>query len=215
MKGFTTKRESQKRNSDFSFANECREQNRLRGFTLVETMVAVSILTLSVAGPLFTANRAIVAAMVARDQLVASYLAQEGIEYVRAMRDDGFLAAYQAGGATISNAAWTDFLSGGSDASITQCRATTCTLDPASPMGTGSGFSLQPCTGDACTSLYLANGIYTEQSGIVGATLTPFTRTIQAIDISANDERIVSTVTWSYHGTPYSVTVYDHLTPWQ
>lgn len=185
------------------------------GFTLIETMIAVSILTLSVAGPLFTANRAIVAAMTARDQLTASYLAQEGIEYVRAMRDNEFLAAYQAGGASVSSAAWTNFLSGADAASITQCRAATCTLDPARPMGTGSGFSLQPCAGSACTPLYLANSIYTQQSEIAGAVRTPFTRVIQAIDVSASDERIVSTVSWSYHGIPYSVTVSDHLTPWQ
>ena len=64
-----------------------------RGFTLIETMVAVTILTLAVAGPLMTASRAIVAAQSARDQLTASYLAQEGIEYVRAMRDNEYLAA--------------------------------------------------------------------------------------------------------------------------
>ena len=185
------------------------------GFTLIETMVAVSILALSVAGPLFTASRAIVAAGIARDRLTASYLAQEGIEYVRAMRDNEFLAAYQAGGTDVSDVAWSNFLSGGAAASITQCRATTCTLDPARSMGTGSGFSLQPCIGGACTPLYVANGIYTQQSNIPGAVQTPFTRTIQAIDVSANDERIVSTVSWSYHGVPYAVTVYDHLTPWQ
>ncbi|MFA5997898.1 MAG: prepilin-type N-terminal cleavage/methylation domain-containing protein [Candidatus Paceibacterota bacterium] len=219
MKRFTTKRVSQKRDSDFSFANERREQTQhfsySAGFTLIETMVAVSILTLSVAGPLFTANRAIVAAMTARDQLTASYLAQEGIEYVRAMRDNEFLAAYQAGGSSVSSTAWTNFLTGGDVASITQCRATTCTLDPASPMGTGSGFSLQPCTESACTPLYLANSIYTQQSEIAGAVRTPFTRVIQAINVSESDERIVSTVSWSYHGIPYSVTVSDHLTPWQ
>lgn len=185
------------------------------GFTLIEAMIAVTILTLSIAGPLFTANRAIVAAFTARDQLTASYLAQEGIEYVRAMRDNEFLLAYQAGGANISVAAWANFLTGGSSSSITQCRATTCSLDPARAMGTGSGFSLQSCSGAACTPLYLANGIYTQQSEIAGAVRTPFTRTIQAITASANDERIVSTVSWSFHDIPYSVTVTDHLTPWQ
>lgn len=186
-----------------------------RAFTLVEAMVAVSILTLSVAGPLFTASRAIVAAQTARDQLIASHLAQEGIEYVRAMRDNEYLAAYQAGGANVSSDAWTNFISGRNDSSITECRASTCTLDPARSMGTGSGFSLHPCTGAACTPLYRVNGIYTQQSGITGAVQTPFTRTVQAIDVSATEKRIVSTVSWSYHEVPYSVTVYDHLTPWQ
>ena len=195
-----------------------REQNIFRGFTLIEAMIAVTILALAVAGPLFGANRAIVAAEGARYQLTASYLAQEGVEYVRAMRDDEYLLAYQAGGANTSSAAWTDFLTGTDSAAITQCRSMTCTLDPALPMGTGSGFSLNPCSGSACTPLYLANNgttnYYTEQSGN-GAVLQPFTRTIQAITVSSTEERIVSIVSWSFHGIPYTVTVIDHLTPWQ
>ena len=189
----------------------------MKGFTLIEAMVAVTILTFAVAGPLFSAGRAIVAAETARDQLIASYLAQEGIEYVRAMRDNEYLAAYQAGGASVSSNAWNSFLTGGNAGSITQCRATTCILDPAAQggMGTGSGFSLQPCSGSSCTPLFLANGIYTQQSGITGAVQTPFTRTIQSVAVSAYDERIVSTVSWSFHEVPYSVTITDHLTPWQ
>ncbi|MDD3531351.1 MAG: hypothetical protein PHV99_02055, partial [Candidatus Pacebacteria bacterium] len=184
-------------------------------FTLVEALVAVSILTLAVSGPLFTANSAIVAAQNARNQLVASSLAQEGIEYVRMMRDNEFLAAFQSDPTTASTASWADFISGNSASSITQCRSSACTLDPARTMGTGSGLSLQPCSGASCTPLYVVNNIYTEQSGISGAVQTPFTRTVQAIDVSAQDERIVSTVSWRYHAIPYSVTIYDHFTPWQ
>lgn len=42
-RGFTTKRESQKRNSDFSFANERREKTRFPGFTLIEVVVTVAL----------------------------------------------------------------------------------------------------------------------------------------------------------------------------
>lgn len=184
----------------------------MKGFTLIETMIAITILTLAIAGPMVTASRAIVAAQTARDQLTASYLAQEGVEYVRAMRDNEYLAAYQAGGSNVSTTAWNNFLT----ASINQCRTTTCTLDPSRSMGSGSGFSLVPCSGDSCAPLYLtqlSNGAYgyTQQDG----TATPFTRTVQAIGVSGSDERIVSKVSWSFHSIPYSVTVTDNLTPWQ
>lgn len=211
-RAFTTKRAGQKENSYFSFANERREETRSSGFTLIETLIAVSIITLSVSGPLFTANSAIVAAENARNQLTASHLAQEGIEYVRLMRDNGYLSAYQSNPATASSVAWADFISGGSAASITQCRASACTLDPTRTMGYGSGFSLVGCSGSSCAPLHLSNAIYTVQQ--IG-TETPFTRTVQAFDVSATDERIVSTVSWSYHNTPYSVTISNHLTPWQ
>ncbi|MDP2651891.1 MAG: hypothetical protein Q8O94_02025, partial [bacterium] len=163
----------------------------------------------------FTANSAIVAAETASDQLTASYLAQEGIEYVRLMRDNEYLAAYSVGGADVSTTAWTNFISGSNAAAITQCRATTCTLDPSRDMGSGSGLSLQPCSGAACTPLYLANGIYTQRSDIAGATKTPYTRTIRTTSITANEESIVSTVSWNFHSTSYSVTITDHLTLWQ
>lgn len=215
MKAFTTKRAESKKNVLNRFCEASAGSKGLCAFTLIETMIAITILSLSISGPLFSANRAIVAVNISRDRLVASYLAQEGIEYVRLMRDDAFLAAYQAGSGDASSVGWASFLSGADATSITQCRATTCTLDPARAMGTGSGLSLETCSGNSCGPLYLANSIYTQQSGIIGSEETPFTRTVQAVDVSANDERIVSIVSWEYHGTTYSVTMYDHLTPWQ
>jgi prepilin-type N-terminal cleavage/methylation domain-containing protein len=82
------------------------------GFTLIETMVAVTILALSVAGPLFTASRVLVATEISRDKLIASYFAQEGIEKVRATRDDAYLAAYYRTPTpgTDTSSAWNDFL---------------------------------------------------------------------------------------------------------
>ncbi|MDP2593887.1 MAG: type II secretion system protein [bacterium] len=188
---------------------------RRSGFTLVETLVAVTILTIAVVAPLYVANRAIVSSQIARDQLVASYLAQEGIEYVRTMRDHEFLVAYRAGGATISDDAWDAFISGSSSGSIASCITTTCTLDPAKPMGTGSGLALTPCSDSACGPLYLSNGVYTQQSNIPGSSVTPFTRTVQATLASGNDMRIVSMVRWTSRGTLYTVSIYDHLVPWQ
>lgn len=182
-----------------------------KAFTLIETMVAVTILTLAVTGSLFTASRAIIAAQNARTQLTASYLAQEGTEYVRAMRDNEYLSAYQVGGTNVSTVAWNNFLAG----TINQCRTAECSLDLTRPMGYGSGSSLFQCTGEECKLYLLASGVYaTERSGQSG-TITPFMRTVQVTNVSLSEERIVSKVSWDFHGIPYSVTVTDHLTPWQ
>ncbi|MHB8860704.1 MAG: type IV pilus modification PilV family protein [Minisyncoccota bacterium] len=190
-----------------------------KGFTLIETMVAVTILALAISGPLLAASRAIVAAEVSRDQLTASYLAQEGIEYVRAMRDDEYLKLYvSAGGDT--TAAWGKFLN-----VISACRSSAanpqaCSFDP---VGTGGVPSLSLCSAGVCPQLHLANNgqtnYYTTNPSAPNIIpTTAFTRTIRVVDASTNgatDVRIVSTVTWSFHGTPYTVTVTDHLTPWQ
>ena len=234
MNRFTTKRVSQKRDSDFSFVNERREQTRSSGFTLIETMVAIAILTLAVAGPLYTANRAIVAAQTANAQMTASYLAQEGIEYMRMVRDDAYLANYTAGGASISASAWNGSVPPlGFLTEIAPCAATACTLDPLQTLGVGTGDSLVPLVGTPpfynASPLYLTNctngsgglscslslpSIYTQQN-LPGSVQTAFTRTIQAVAVSPTDERIISTVAWSFHSIPYAVTITDHFTPWQ
>lgn len=166
------------------------------GFTLIETMVAVTIITLAVAGPLFTASRSIVAAQLANDQLAASYLAQESIEYVRAMRDDEYLALHPGD----TGAAWNNFING----SINQCRAPKiCTLG----LIQGGTLPLTSCSGNTCTETF---------------SLIPnrmqYKRTIQVVDASsggATDVRIVSIVSWNFHNSLHSISINDHLTPWQ
>lgn len=180
------------------------------GFTLIETMIAVTILTLSVSGPLLGASRALVLAEISRDQLTASYLAQEGIEYVRAMRDNAYLRSYEAGGTDISGAAWIDFTGGANAWSITPCIESSCTLDPTRAMGYGSTLSLNAYSGDA--PLRISNGIYTQQP--IGAE-TEFTRTIRATLRGVNEIAVTSVVSWDFHGVTYTVSVVDHLTPWQ
>jgi len=184
--------------SSFGFRASCFVLPAKRGFTLIETLVAITILTLAISGSLFSANSAIVATNIARDQLIASHLAQEGIEYARLMRDNEYLAAYHIGGASVSPTAWANFLS-----AIAQCNTPKiCTLGL---MQTGGSLALTSCpSGDACTAPFslLSNG-------------TSFTRTVQSAYVSENEERIVSTVSWSFHTVPYSVRIIDHFTPWQ
>lgn len=64
-----------------------------RGFTLIETMLAVLLLTTAIAGPLTIASRGLMAAVVAKDQITAFYLAQDAMEYVRFVRDSACLTA--------------------------------------------------------------------------------------------------------------------------
>jgi prepilin-type N-terminal cleavage/methylation domain-containing protein len=63
-----------------------------QGFTLIETLVAVLLLSTAVVGPLTVASKGLSAALVARDQMVAFYLAQDAVEYVRFVRDSNKLA---------------------------------------------------------------------------------------------------------------------------
>lgn len=182
---------------------ENRKQKTVNGFTLVETLIAIGILTIAASAPLFSASRAVTFARSSSYQMTASYLAQEGIEYVRAVRDDAFLTAYHDVGSTASDEGWNSFSS-----SINQCRdPQMCVLDPTD--------GLSQCSGSSCTLLWLddTNHIYRQTQTTGQATV--FYRTIQTQSVTLKDEKVISKVTWTYHGTPYSVTVIDHLTPWQ
>lgn len=175
------------------------------GFTLIESLVAIAILSIAVAGPLVTASRALVATEIAQDQFTASYLAQEGIEYVRALRDKEFLLTRN------TNTAWANFKSGIEGI----CRSpASCTLDPTLPMGYGAGNAVQSYVGNAPLYLNGSNFVYTQQQTQPNIA-TKFTRIIQVSPASANDERATSTVTWSFHGNSYNVTSVDNLTSWE
>ena len=61
------------------------------GFTLIETLVAILLLTVAIVAPLSLTTQSLATAYYARDQITAYYLAQEGIEVVRAVRDGNIL----------------------------------------------------------------------------------------------------------------------------
>ncbi|OHA08382.1 MAG: hypothetical protein A3B37_01610 [Candidatus Sungbacteria bacterium RIFCSPLOWO2_01_FULL_59_16] len=60
-------------------------------FTLIETVVAVAVISAAVVGPFALATRGIASASLSKNRLVAANLAQEGIELVRAVRDNNVL----------------------------------------------------------------------------------------------------------------------------
>lgn len=57
------------------------------GFTLVETLVAIAVLMLAIIGPMTIAARGLQSAFFAKEQLTATYLAQEAVEAMRMYRD--------------------------------------------------------------------------------------------------------------------------------
>jgi Tfp pilus assembly protein PilV len=59
-----------------------------RGFTLLEALVAVSILMVAVSAPITIAQKGLSSAVYSKDQMVASYLAQDAIEYIKNKRDN-------------------------------------------------------------------------------------------------------------------------------
>lgn len=68
------------------------DQKNNTGFTLIETMVAITILMIAIIAPMAMTVQALNSAYYARDQITASHLAQEALETVRAVRDGNVLS---------------------------------------------------------------------------------------------------------------------------
>ena len=65
-----------------------------KGFTLLETLVAISVLLIVIIGPMTIAQKGVQNAYFANEQLTAIFLAQEAIEAVRELRDAEALDVY-------------------------------------------------------------------------------------------------------------------------
>lgn len=66
-----------------------------KGFTLIEVLTAMFIMMIGVIGVMGLITRTVVFNSSVNSQLVASYLAQEGLEIVRNMRDANFLKKHK------------------------------------------------------------------------------------------------------------------------
>jgi type II secretory pathway pseudopilin PulG len=65
--------------------------SRIRAFTLIETLVAISLLVIAIVAPMSLVSQSLASAYFARDQVTAYNLAQEGIEVIRSVRDGNIL----------------------------------------------------------------------------------------------------------------------------
>jgi len=62
-----------------------------KGFTLLEVILAITILTIAVGGSFALISQTIAAVSVIQSKLIASYLVQEGMEIVKNIRDTNWL----------------------------------------------------------------------------------------------------------------------------
>lgn len=160
-----------------------------KGFTLVETLVAIFILTLSITGPLFIAQQSFTSAATARDRTTASFLAQEGIEYVRSVRDHNYL----------SQADWMRYL--------TSCFSGSCTVDSS----VEEYPAIAACSGECPLIKQADTGFFGYERGEE----TRFKRTIAIESVQDATEVLVRvTVEWTQRGVSRSFVVEEYLFNW-
>jgi len=170
------------------------------GFTLLEVIIAVFIIAVGVAGVAKIMPSLIVDSSVNQSRLVAAYLAQEGIEIVRNIRDTNWLEN-QYGGSPV---AWDDGFSpcisanGGCDIDYYGVAAPPI-IHPFS--GTGLKLAITPSPAGYNHSF--------------GNDTTKFVRKI-TIDKNATNDILTVTVnvSWDDRGKHYDFPVQDKLYKW-
>lgn len=133
----------------------------MKGFTLLEVIIAVSILGSGIIASVALMNRTIGLGAVVRDQLVGANLAQEGVEIVHNIRHTNWIT--QSTAPTLWDAGLTD--------------GNSC-VNFNSKTFSDAGFTAGACDTSAQRQLYFAGNRYAH-SIIPSGTITPFFRHIE------------------------------------
>jgi len=180
------------------------------GFSLIETLIAVSILMIAIAGPLSLVQAGLFSSIHQRNQVTATYLAQEAIEYIKNLRDTNSYVNHIDG--------VTNWLAGpgGSALLTTTCAAASggCYVDPHDKL-TGNTY-IETVNG---TNKYLYQNTNTNgfsYSYDSSGTLSPYKRVVTVTAVTsgttAGDEATVSvTMTWNDNAITRTYTVSENI----
>ncbi|MCX6754253.1 MAG: type II secretion system protein [Candidatus Nomurabacteria bacterium] len=180
------------------------------GFTLVEAMVAVLILTLTVASLMTVVANSLFTARYASDDITASYLMQEAVDYIRNDRDSSIF---------LQNSTWDEFKH-----KYDNClpEVNGCYLDVVNKEGTEplpapyfvSTHYLYYDDHAETTPYYVTD---TGPDSISGMLKTSFQRKIVVTNMPETPDEmdIAVTVTWLNGGSVKTRTLTSTLTNWQ
>lgn len=189
-------------------------KNKNGGFTLVEALTAIFVLTFVVVGLMTVVSDSLFATKYARDEITANFLLQEAIDFVRNDRDTRvFLNTnYDI------NTAWSNFYATYDNA---ECENTTtgCALDVHVP----SGPNVFSCSNDGCRYLYLdetaSSGSFyltiNHPGGTSGKTRTNFKRTLTVVNQGEDQLLVTAKVNWKNGNLNKSRTLTTTLSKWQ
>jgi len=183
-----------------------------KGFTLVETLVAISIFTVSLLGMMSVLGSSIANTSYAKQKMLATYLAQEGIEYVRNMRDTYIL--YPANGGWSGGNSFQSKLISCKDGNNNACGVNSSVLT------TNSQFIIQCGSGTQCNLNVNTNGSYSinhssgTDSGFVRKVWMTGADGLSTVTSADEEVKIFSNVSWTQRSGNYSITFSENLFNW-
>jgi len=157
-----------------------------KGFTLLEVILAIFVLTIAVSGAFALISQTFIAANLAQSKLIASYLAQEGIEITKNMRDANWLSQR-----TDPDVLWNDGLDEGSWQ--VDCKGKKLDFG-----AYGNFLNID------------SEGLYSYSAEIQ----TPFKRKISITNIDESNIKVVVEVSWQERNRDYSVKALEKLSNW-
>jgi len=163
-----------------------------QGFTLIETMIALTIITFAILGPISLATYSIKVSTLAKNQVVASFLAQDAMEYIKNWRDNNYL----------NTEPWLKDL----DEPCTTPLG--CSVD--TTLSWGDNNAVKNCTG-TCPLIKYDGASYNYDTG----TDTIFTREY-IIDENVNDQeaKVAIIVSWVDRFGTHTFELEDHIFNW-
>jgi Tfp pilus assembly protein PilV len=157
------------------------------GFTLVEALVSLTLLTVALVPAFYQATQAVSLSLTVRNSMTASNLAVEGVEVVRAVRDANWFAG-------------SPFAQG---------------LDSCAPASGGcrveyDSTAVLPLSGNAPLRYDLINGLYQYAAGDD----SDFSRRITIEQITPKELQVVSEVSWTERNIDKTFAIEYHLYDW-
>lgn len=179
-----------------------------RGFTILETLIAISIISLAVGGVFSAVRTGLVGSIISKDETRAFFLAQEAIEILRQKRDSNRLLSINSG----TPVYWLAGIA--ENPSSDPCRVGgTCRVDATNQSLTYCGAGWGTCSNLLQDS---TSGIY----GYVSGNATRYKREIQ-IDCSngacnvSDEARVTIRVSWTKGTNSYELKVKTLLLNWR
>lgn len=167
-------------------------KNSQSGFSLVETLVAITILLIIIVGPMTITSQSARSTSFSSEQVVAFFLAQEGLELMQKERDEFFNLHFR--NETANPTPWSDF----KNSSIYATCLNGC--GPYLEAGPGELVRAIACTDGPCR-LYFNDSNSNTRSRYTPVTQpsyedTPYRREVRLQQVTAEQIRVLSTVYW-------------------